>query len=114
MGKMSRDKGKAGEREVAELIRSYGFEARRGQQHRGGPGSPDIVHNIPNLHVEVKRTERLNMYDAMQQAVEEAHSDDIPVVFHRRSNRQWVVIATADHFLEIMQYLTLKAGASDD
>ena len=105
MGKMSRDKGKVGEREVAELIRSHGFEARRGQQHRGGPGTPDVIHSISSLHVEVKRTERFNLYDALGQAHDEASTADTAVVFHRRNNKRWVVVLEADAFLRITREL---------
>lgn len=114
MGKLSRDKGKVGEREVAELIRSYGFEARRGQQHRGGPGSPDVIHNIPNVHIEVKRMERFNLYEALEQAVSEAEPDDVPVVFHRRNLTQWVAVLDANHFLEIMQYVVLNMDEPEE
>ena len=105
MGKMSRDKGKTGELEVAHLIESYGFEARRGQQHRGGPGTPDVIHSIPNRHIEVKRTETLSLYKALDQAAEDAAGGlgGVPVVFHRRSRRPWVVILDAHEFLAIME-----------
>lgn len=106
MGKMSRDKGKIGEREVAELIRQYGFEARRGQQFRGGAGSPDVVHSISGIHVEVKRTEKLDLYGALEQATAEKAADENPVVFHRRNGKDWVIVMRADDFLSIMRELT--------
>jgi Holliday junction resolvase len=57
MGKMSRTKGKVGEREVAELLRANGFHAaRRGVQYQGGADSPDVI-GLPGFHNEVKRTE---------------------------------------------------------
>lgn len=102
MSKMQRDKGKVGEREVVELIWSHGFEARRGQQHRGGGDSPDVIHNIPNVHVEVKRRETFSLYPALEQAREEA-VDAVPVVFHRRSRKPWVVVLYADDFLAMME-----------
>ncbi len=105
MGKMSKDKGKVGEREVAELIRSYGFEARRGQQHRGGPGTPDVIHSIPGVHVEVKRKERFNLYDALDQAHDDSSTAETAVVFHRRNNKRWVVILDADAFLRMARYI---------
>ncbi len=69
MSKMSKEKGKHGEREVAELLRKYGFDARRGQQFSGGDGSPDVVHNIEGLHIEVKRTEKFDLESAMTKAL---------------------------------------------
>lgn len=101
MGKKSNDKGKRGEREVAALIRNHGFEARRGQQRRGGGDSPDVIHSIPRVHVEVKRTEALRLYDAMDQAGLEASAGENPVVFHRRSGRNWVAIMDARFFLNL-------------
>jgi len=59
MGRKSRNKGASGERELArELSRLLGIEARRGCQFHGGPGSPDVVADIPDVHIECKRTER--------------------------------------------------------
>ena len=103
MGKMSRDKGQRGEREVVHFLRDHGFEARRGQQHRGGPGSPDVIHSIPNLHIEVKFTERFSLYPAMDQADEDAGDGEVPVVFHRRNSERWVVIMDASDFLRVMK-----------
>lgn len=104
MGKLSRDKGKRGELEVAELLRWFGFEARRGQQHHGGPGSPDVVHDIPNVHLEVKRTERLQLYEALEQATAEA-GGRVPVVLHRRNGKPWVAVLPADSFLNLASFL---------
>ena len=104
MAKMSRDKGKRGELEVAAIIRSHGFEARRGQQRRGGPGSPDVIHSIPNVHVEVKFRQQLNVYAALEEAAKEA-GGKVPVVFHRRKRTGWLVTVDADDFLNIMQYI---------
>ena len=100
---MSKKKGKLGEREVAALLKAYGFEARRGQQFAGGGDSPDVVHNIPGLHIEVKRTEQLNLYAALEQADNDSDSDENPVVFHRKNNRPWVVVMYADDFLPLMK-----------
>ena len=106
MAKMSRDKGKIGEREVAQLLREHGFEARRGVQFQGGPGSPDVIHSIPNIHIEVKRCETLSIYKAIDQARDERRSGDMPVVFHRRNSREWVTILPAHEFLLIMARLS--------
>jgi len=96
MGKMSRDKGKRGEREWANYLRDkLGFDAKRGQQHRGGPDSPDVIGGIPGTHCEVKRTERLNLSEAMTQAVMEAKPGEVPYVAHRRNGKGWMVTVEA-------------------
>ncbi|MEE9598193.1 MAG: hypothetical protein V3V96_15585 [Acidiferrobacterales bacterium] len=102
MGKKSRDKGKHGEREVVQLLRAHGIKARRGQQFAGGGDSPDIVHNIPDVHIEVKRRETFNLYESLDQAMKDAGLFDTSVVFYRKNNRPWVVVLDAEDFLNIM------------
>lgn len=63
----SRQKGAAGERELAKALRSHGFETRRGQQYCGSNGDADVV-GLPGVHIECKRVERLNLEDAMAQS----------------------------------------------
>ena len=99
MGKMSRNKGKTGEREIASILREYGYDARRGVQYHGGADSPDVV-GLPGIHIEVKRTERLSLYDAMAQAIHDCGTN-IPVVMHRKNNCEWVAIMRLPDFMEI-------------
>lgn len=92
-GLRSRNKGKAGEREAAaELGELLGVNARRGVQYHGGPGSPDVVLEGVALHVEAKRTESLSLYTAMAQAVSDAPAGSVPVVWHRRSRKESLLI----------------------
>jgi Holliday junction resolvase len=102
MSKLSKDKGKRGEREVAALMREYGFEAVRGQQHSGSPDSPDVKHNMMNFHVEVKRAERFRLFEALAQARADAKPSDVPLVFHRMNNTEWVIIMSARDFLKLI------------
>ena len=109
-GRLSKNKGKAGEREVVALLRQHVFEARRGQQFAGGGDSPDVIHNLPvaedcHIHIEVKRTEQLPLWAALDQANSDAPPGDIPVVFHRKNNKPWVVVLSARDFLTIMRRL---------
>lgn len=99
MGKASRDKGKRGEREVAALLRAYGYDAKRGAQNRGGPDSPDVT-GLPGIHIEVKRTERLDLYGALAQSIGDA-GPDMPVVIHRKNECRWVVIQPLDDWIEL-------------
>jgi Holliday junction resolvase len=103
MGKMSKEKGKLGEREVAALLRQYGFEAKRGQQHCGDPEAPDVKSNMDGFHIEVKRVEAFRLWEALDQANDDVGEGDVPVVFHRKSRKPWVVIMEAEDFLELMQ-----------
>ena len=93
----SRSKGIRGELEVRDLFRAGGYKAQRGQQYAGGSDSPDVRHNIPWLHVEVKYTQSSGIWNWLAQAVRDAKGK-LPVVFHRRNSKDWVVIMTADDF----------------
>ena len=97
----SRSKGKRGELEAAALLREHGFEAHRGQQFSGGADSQDLVHNVPATHFEIKRTESLNVYKALDQAQADA-GDNTPIVLHRRSQREWVAILPAADLLTLL------------
>jgi len=102
MGKMSREKGKRGERMWASLCREYGFDAHRTSQYCGNTGEASDVVGLPNIHVEVKFVERLNIYDAVSQAMRDAEQDGrMPIVAHKKSRFPWLVTMTADVFFKI-------------
>jgi Holliday junction resolvase len=92
MGKMSREKGKTGERELSHKLQGLGLgdEIRRGRQY-SGLDAPDVV-GVKGVHIECKRTETLRIYDAMQQAIDEANPGETPVVAHRKNGKEWLVI----------------------
>ena len=107
MGKMQREKGKRGERELAACLREFGYECRRGVQYCGKNGDADVV-GLPGVHIEVKRTENLKLYDALDQAARDARTGEIPVVFHRKNNCEWTCILPLDGFMKI--YKEWEAG----
>lgn len=96
----SREKGKRGEREAAEWLRTHGIEARRGVQYCGGADSGDLVCDLPGFHLEVKRTETLRHYDALDQATGDA-GGKVPVVLHKKNRRRWIVILDGQDFLRL-------------
>ena len=96
----SRDKGCRGERELANKLKEYGFDCRRGQQFCGSNGDADVV-GLDGVHIEVKRTERLSLYDALAQAKQDAREGEMPVVMHRKNNCEWVVIQPLDDWIEL-------------
>lgn len=87
----SKNKGKRGELELANLLKKqHGFETRRGQQY-SGLGGKDIV-GLERIHAEVKRVERLNIYKAMEQAFTDSkNTGEVPCVFHRKNHYEWLV-----------------------
>jgi hypothetical protein len=97
----SRRKGKAGELEASHFLSAlFGLPCRRGQQYAGGPYSPDVV-GIDGLHIEVKRTERLSLYKAIEQAKHDAGPDEVPMVLHRRNRKPWLAIFEADDLISL-------------
>ena len=101
MGKSQRDKGKAGERELAALFRTHGFtDARRTSQFCGQSGDASDVIGLPGIHVECKRCETTKIHEWMEQAKRDAKEGLIPAVFHRRSREEWLVTMQAEDFLK--------------
>ena len=94
----SNQKGKRGEREARDLLRSFGFEARRGQQFAGNPDALDVVSNFP-FFIESKHVEKLNIWAAMEQAQRDS-GDQRPCVFFRRNRSDWYVAFRAADILK--------------
>ena len=114
MAKLSRDKGKRGELEFAHFLTDRGYQAHRGQQYHGGPDSPDVICEELPFHIEVKRSERLSLYPALNQAISEAGPGQVPMVAHRQNKKDWVCILKAADLLRLTQsgpLRTEQAGA---
>ena len=90
-GKKSQHKGRAGELELSRILRGCGYDVQPGRAVSYG-ATPDIS-GLPGIHIEVKRVERLNVPEAMKQAVKDAEKfhDGVPALFHRRSREPWLV-----------------------
>lgn len=102
----SRNKGKAGELELARILREHGYQSRRGQQYCGTSGDADVV-GIPGVHIEVKRVEKLNIEKAMEQSRLDARQGEIPIVAHRKNRKPWLVTMDLEDFLELYQQASL-------
>lgn len=100
MGGMQRRKGAAGEREAChELIRA-GMLARRTAQYCGKSGDAADIHvEGLGVHVEIKRTEKLRIYDAVEQAKRDAKGARF-IVMHRTNMKPWIVIQLLEHWVE--------------
>ena len=102
MGKInSRSKGASGEREISNILKEHGFETRRGQQFSGANGDADVV-GLEGIHIEVKRVEKLNIDNAMDQAVNDTgESQAKPTVFHRKNRKPWMVTMKLEDWIEL-------------
>lgn len=103
MGKTSQRKGAAGERELAAVLQAHGHDVIRGGSLSFGD-VPDLM-GLPGIHIEVKRTERLNLRAAMEQAVRDADffGDGSPAVFHRANWQLWMVTMLLADWIRMYQ-----------
>lgn len=63
---------------------------------------PDLI-GLEGIHIEVKRVERLNVPEAMMQAIRDAErfQDGAPTLFHRRSREPWLVTMQLSDWINI-------------
>lgn len=101
MGKSSQRKGRDGERELRDRLRKYGYAVECGEAVSFGE-DPDLV-GLPGIHIECKRVERLNVPEAMQQAVRDSERfrDGMPALFHRRNRQPWLVTMRLDDWMKV-------------
>lgn len=96
----SKVKGKRGEIEFSNLCKKHGFNTRRSQQYAGIHGDADVV-GLDGIHIEVKRVERLNIEQALQQAERDKKKGEIPIVAHRRNREEWKITMRAKDWFEL-------------
>ena len=103
MGKSSQRKGADGERELAAILREHGHDVERGGSQTYGE-VPDLV-GLPGVHIEVKRVERLNVPEAMAQAIRDSEKfqDGTPTLFHRRNRSPWLVTMRLEDWILLYQ-----------
>lgn len=97
MGKMSRDKGARGERELFDLLSEHlGFVVRRNVDQARAGGADGV--EIPGWAIEVKRRESLSLPSWWRQTVEQAiASGRKPILFYRRNGERWQAVIEDDH-----------------
>lgn len=90
----SKQKGKRGERYVVNKFKDRGYQCNRTAQFKGNTGRADDIEGIDYIHAEVKFVERLNISDAMTQAIRDNLASDrqaFPTVFHKKNNEELLV-----------------------
>lgn len=101
MGAKSQRKGTVGELELCKIFREHGYDCARGGSLSFGE-VPDLT-GLPGIHVECKRVERLNVQEAMDQAIRDSErmQDGMPTLFHRRNRKQWLVTMRLEDWLSL-------------
>lgn len=103
MSKMQREKGKRGEREVAQILREHGYaDSRRTAQYAGVTADSSDVVGLAGYHIEVKRQETTHIHEWIAQSERDAGTD-IALVVHRRSGDPWYVTLKFEEFLEAIK-----------
>ena len=100
----SKKKGKSGELEVMHLLKERGYNnVRRTAQYCGNNGEEDVgdLTGLDYMHIEVKRVQNLNLYNAYLQAKRDSKNNNRHLVFHRKNNQKWLVSMDFDTFIEL-------------
>lgn len=115
IGRSSKNKGAAGERELAKVLNDLlNIDAIRGRQFCGSAGNPDVLVqkvagderiDVPGVHIECKRVERLNLYEALKQSESDARDGELPVVCHRRNRDSWIISFRLDKLKDIAKWV---------
>lgn len=108
MAKSQRTKGAAGEREFCKLLAEHGFpDPKRllGQARDGGGDVP-----TPPILWEVKRRQRVAVYDFMRQCVDAIPNRKegdchLPAVALRADGEDWLVVMRAADLLPLLKTL---------
>lgn len=98
-GKAAKAKGARGERLLSAFLNSFGLHTHRGYVHCGQSDLVDLL----GIHVECKNVERLNVRQAMEQAIKEAdkRKDGMPTVFWKVSRKPWLTIMLTEDWVKL-------------
>jgi Holliday junction resolvase len=100
-GRGKRNKGAAGERELAGILKDHlGFEVKR-NLGQARDGADDIT--IQKFRIEVKRQERLQVDKWSEQVESCSKSGEIPVLAYRRNGQPWRVCLRLDDFIPMLR-----------
>ena len=100
----SRTKGKVGEREFSKLCKEHDYDVRRMQQFCGATGDAADCTGLDEIHIECKRVQRLNIHEAMAQAIRDstaAGKGDLPIVAHRKNRTEWLITMRAEDWFKL-------------
>ena len=104
MGKMSREKGKRGERWLANYLKERGYDARRTAQFCGRTGDAADVVGLRGIHIEAKWQEKVQIRLWYEQAVRDSEGkEDIPIVVHKVSRQIPLVTMSLDDFMKLYE-----------
>ena len=106
----SRDKGKRGEYQWRDILnKTFNTKYARTPLSGGLDLKGDIMrtHGSPRtiadeFHWEVKRVEKLNIHNAMRQAIRDSRPPLIPCVPFRKNNEDWLICLRSSDFINLL------------
>lgn len=106
MGKSERNKGMAAEREVRDIINSLSSFKVHKTPHSGALTwlKGDLI-GLPDIHIEVKRQERIQIDAWMRQAADQADAGQVPAVVYRKSRTPWHICMPLVDFIQLLDRL---------
>ena len=100
-GRGKRNKGAAGERELAGILKdNLGFEVKR-NLGQARDGADDIT--IQKFRIEVKRQERLQVDKWSEQVESCSKLGEVPILVYRRNGQPWRVCLKLDDFIPMLR-----------
>jgi hypothetical protein len=114
MSGASRAKGLRGEHEVAAIWEAHGFTVRGLEgagdhlciagkgEWKNDPGGATTTWRPLTIHSEVKRQERLQLWQWIAQAEAESPPGAVPVVAFRRNRSPWYAAVRLDTLAELL------------
>lgn len=97
-----RSKGNRAELEIIDMLKRWGWNARRNWQS-GGQGGGDVVGGPNDVSIEVKHHESLRMWEWLAQCEQAARPTDIPLLCFRRNRSKWYGVVPLDDLLELIK-----------
>ena len=101
----SKQKGSRGERLFSKLCRDEGFDnVHRTAQYRGNTGDAGDCEGLPNIHIEVKYTEHLQLSKAMAQSIRDSTANGkghLPIVAHKKNREEWLITMRAEDWFKL-------------
>lgn len=99
----SNQKGKRGERLLAQVLTAAGFPARRGVQYQGGSESPDVLCPLlAHWHVEGKAVEQIRIKDWLAQVAADSAGKPWFIAW-KRNHGPWLAVLKLDALLDLLR-----------
>lgn len=115
----SKQKGKKGELYVANKFKEHGYNCNRTAQFKGNTGRADDIEGIDYIHCEVKFVERLNIEEAIKQAIRDSLASNrkaMPTVFHKKNYNELLVTMRFEDWIKMYNeyYSSMKLKEKEE